>query len=254
MVPSQFLQPIIVAPLPIPPRVAAYVPPHRNSAPVIRLTVIPATTTPEIDPILDKIMFPSASLDKVKQMQKWRQQVVVGGDGGALVTMIFTKAKKVTGQLQMDRKFYHEIESMDYSKGIQWMVICIEGMVQTRGALEDQKKWRSALVWAISMTHLHNDVMRRRLAAPAPINMVIKDHRKMMSLTVLNAWAMIQWMGYWDAISQARLMNLRGVNLGGRPVDADSFLYKDYIKFEKLKQHLISQGKQMLARGGDPRA
>ena len=226
---------------------------ERNMAPIIRLTMLPAFNPPEHDPLLEKMMYPSTSLREVKLMAAWRQNTI---DAKVDAAFISIKAKKALKQLQEGRRFSNTFDqSVDTSKGTEWMVSAIEGMIQTRLNPDRQAGWSRALALSTAMTHMYNDMVRRRLAAPHPIDMVLEQNRNLVSLVVINAWAMMQWMDYWDIVSQTRLANLIGVNAGPNPdqLDKTSLLYKDYLKFALLKSSLLAKGEAMLRRGGDPR-
>ncbi len=226
----------------------------RNTAPIIHLTMIPAVDPPEHDGLLEKMLYPSTSGRAVELMAKWRQNTV---DAKVDAAFISAKAKKALNQLQEGRRFSNTFDHpVDYSKGTEWMVSAIEGMVRTRVNPERQAGWSRALVLSTAMTQLYNDMVRRRLAAPHPIDMVLEQNRKLVSLVVINGWAMMQWMDYWDIVSQTRLANIIGVDAGPHPdqLDKTSLLYKDYLKFALLKSSLLAKGEAMLRRGGDPRA
>ena len=168
-------------------------------------------------------------------MAAWRQNTI---DAKVDAAFISIKAKKALKQLQEGRRFSNTFDQpVDYSKGTEWMVSAIEGMVQTRVNPDRQAGWSRALALSTAMTHMYNDMVRRRLAAPHPIDMVLEQNRNLVSLVVINAWAMMQWMDYWDIVSQTRLANLIGVDLGpnAAQVPKTSLLYKDYRTFALLK-------------------
>ena len=233
------------------PAEPAVVGPHRNSDPNIHLTVLPAINTLEEDPKLDEIMLPSTSLNKVEVMDKWRRMT------GENPIALAIQAKRAINNMQMGSKsiYLGNLEPMDYSKGLEWMVKSIHGMVQNRANVKHQNEWRTALIMSTVMTQLYNDLVRRRATAPTPITMISRGNKSLKSVPVLNAWAMIQWMGYWDGVAHRRLANLIGVDVGARPdqLNKTSLLYKDYMKFETLKNKLLSEGEALMIRGGNPR-